>query len=505
MAKIDNDISRKFDEYLLIPNLTTKKCIPNNVDLTTPLAKYKKGTSPPLKLNIPFVSSIMQAVSNHTLAIELAKHGGLSFIFCSQAIDKEVEMVRKVKSFKAGFVTSDSNIMPKNTLADILRLKEKTGHSTIAVTDNGLQNGKLLGIVTSRDYRLSRDPPDKKISEFMTPFNKLVHGKVGISLTEANDLLWEHKLNCLPVIDENRNLVFLVFRKDYVEHKENPDELLDSSKALMVGAGINTRDYSDRVPELIKAGADILCIDSSHGHTEWQKDTLKYIKKQYGEAVKVGAGNIVDEEGFRYLVKAGADFIKVGIGGGSICITRQQRVIGRGQATAVLEVAKARDRHFKETGIYIPICSDGGIDREHQIVLALAMGADFVMMGRFFAQFDESPSEKVVIGNRHLKEYWGEGTNRAQNWQRYDDGSDGSKGLAFEEGVSGYVPYTGKMKDNLGVTLAKIKATISTCGALNIKEFQNNTRLTVVSARTIAEGGIHDILTKEMGADQWNI
>jgi IMP dehydrogenase len=503
MAKIYNDISRTFDEYLLIPNLTTKKCTPNNVDLTTPLAKFHKGKTPPLKLNIPFVSSIMQAVSNHTLAIELARHGGLSFIFCSQPIEKQAEMVRKVKGFKAGFVTSDSNITPDSTLSDIVALKEKTDHSTIAVTDNGLPNGKLLGIVTSRDYRLSRDPQSKKVSEFMTPFKKIIYGKVGISLSEANDLLWENKLNTLPIIDEKQNLVHLVFRKDYVEHKENQDELLDANKSLMVGAGINTKDYTERVPELISAGADILCIDASHGHTEWQKDTIKYIRKKYGDTVKVGAGNIVDEEGFAYLVKAGADFIKVGIGGGSICITRQQRVIGRGQATAILEVARARESYFKETGIYIPICSDGGIDREYQIVLALAMGADFVMMGRYFAQFDESPSEKVVIGNRHLKEYWGEGTNRAQNWQRYDAG-DGKKGLAFEEGVSGYVPYTGKLKDNLEVTLAKIKATISTCGALNINEFQKNTRLTIVSAPTITEGGIHDILTKEMGTEQWN-
>jgi IMP dehydrogenase len=503
MAKIYDDISRTFDEYLLVPNLTTKKCIPSNVDLTVPLVKFKKGTTPPLKLNIPFVSSIMQAVSNHTLAIELARYGGLSFIFCSQPIEKQAEMVRKVKSFKAGFVTSDSNTTPDSTLSDVLSIKEKTGHSTIAVTDNGLPNGKLLGIVTSRDYRVSRDSQDKKVAEFMTPFKNLVHGKVGITLTEANDLLWGHKLNCLPVVDEKRNLVYLVFRKDYVEHKENRNELLDANKSLMVGAGINTKDYTERVPELVNAGVDILCIDASHGHTEWQKDTIKYVRKQYGETVKIGAGNIVDEEGFKYLVKAGADFIKVGIGGGSICITRQQRVIGRDQATTILEVAKARERYFKENGIYVPICSDGGIDREHQIVLALAMGADFVMMGRYFAQFDESPSEKVIIGNRHLKEYWGEGTNRAQNWQRYDSG-DGKKGLAFEEGVSGYVPYTGKLKDNLQVTLAKIKATISTCGALSLKDFQKNARLTVVSPSTIAEGGIHDILTKEMGVDQWN-
>jgi IMP dehydrogenase len=497
MAKIFDEVSRTFDEYLLIPNLTTRQCTPNNVDLATSLAKYKSGDAGVLRLNIPVVSAIMQAVSNHTLAIELARCGGLSFVFTSQAIDKQVEMIRKVKTFKAGFVTSDSNLTPDNTIADLLQLTEKTGHSTIAITDDGLPNGKLSGIVTSKDYRVSRDPPDKKVSDFMTPFSQLVYGETGITLTEANDLLWKYKLECLPVIDEKQDLVHLVFRKDYVEHKENLNELLDANKGLMVGAGINTKDYAERVPALVDAGVDILCIDSSHGYTEYQSDTLKYIRGQFGDRVKVGAGNVVDSEGFMYLVNAGADFVKVGIGGGSICITREQRAIGRGQATALLDIAKTRDRYFEETGIYIPICSDGGTNHDHQIALALAMGADFVMLGRYFARFDESPSKKVVEGNKYLKEYWGEGTNRAQNWQRYDLG-EGKNALIFEEGVDGYVPYAGKLKDNLEITLAKIKATMSACGALTISEFQKTARLTVVSPRTIVEGGVHDVITKEL-------
>ncbi len=500
MAKIFEEISRTFDEYLLIPNLTTRQCTPDNIDLGTCLAKYKEGDSRPLRLNIPIVSAIMQSVSNHTLAIELARCGGLAFIYSSQPIDKQVDMVRKVKTFKAGFVSSDSNLKPDNTLSDLLRLKEKTGHSTIAVTDNGLPSGRLLGIVTSKDYRTTRDPLDTQVSEFMTPFHRMVYGKTGITLTEANDLLWKSKLDCLPIIDEKQNLVYMVFRKDYVEHKENLNELLDANKGLMVGAGINSRDYPERVPELVDAGVDILCIDSSHGYTEWQSDTLKHVKHKYGDTVKVGAGNVVDAEAFSYLVDAGADFIKVGIGGGSICITREQRAIGRGQATALLDVAGVRDRYFEETGIYIPICSDGGISHDHQIVLALAMGADFVMLGRYFARFDESPSKKVVEGNRYLKEYWGEGTNRAQNWQRYDLG-EGKNSLVFEEGVDGYVPYAGKLKDNLEITLAKIKSSMCACGALNISDFQKNARLTVVSARTIVEGGVHDVITKELESD----
>ena len=501
MGKIFDEVSRTFDEYLLIPNLTTKKCTPQSIDLSTPLSKFKDGDTRQLRLNIPVVSAIMQAVSNHTLAIELARCGGLSFIFSSQAIDKQAEMVRKVKTFKAGFVTSDSNLTPDNTIEDLLKLKIKTGHSTVAITHDGQPNGKLLGLVTSRDYRVSKDPANKKISTFMTPFKGLVYGNLGISLSEANDLIWQNKLNQLPIVDDKQNLVYMVFRKDYVEHKANTSELLDENKGLMVGAGINTKDYAERVPALIDAGADILCIDSSHGFTEYQGDTLKYIKKKYGKNVKVGAGNVVDGEGFMYLVKCGADFVKVGIGGGSICITRQQRAVGRGQATAILDIAKTRDAYFKKTGTYIPLCSDGGINHDHQIVLAIAMGADFVMLGRYFARFDESPSKKVVEGNKYLKEYWGEGTNRAQNWQRYDTG-DEKDSLTFEEGVDGYVPYAGKLKDNLQITLAKIRATLSTCGAMSLKDFQDNAKLTIVSPRTIVEGGVHDVIAKELEPEQ---
>jgi IMP dehydrogenase len=410
-------------------------------------------------------------------------------------------MIRRVKAFKAGFVTSDSNLKPGDTLDDLLRLKEKTGHSTVAVTDDGEPNGRLLGIVTSKDYRVSRDALSKKVQEFMTPFSRLVYGKTGISLTEANDMLWRSKIDCLPVIDERQNLAYLVFRKDYTEHKENENELLDSEKRLMVGAAINTHDYDRRVPALVEAGADVLCIDSSHGYTEWQSDALAYIKNKYGDSVKVGAGNVVDGEAFHYLVKAGADFIKVGIGGGSICITREQRAIGRGQATSLLDVSKARDQYCDETGIYVPICSDGATNHDHQIALALAMGADFAMLGRYFARFDESPSKKIVEGNHYVKEYWGEGTNRAQNWQRYDLG-EGKNALIFEEGVDGYVPYAGKLKDNLEITLAKIKATLSACGASTIKEFQGGARLTVVSSRTIEEGGVHDVMAKERSTER---
>ncbi len=496
MAVFVNEVSRTFGEYLLIPGLTTRDCTPQNVNLQTPLVRFSRGEEPRISLNIPFVSAIMQSVSNDTLAIALARNGGLSFIYGSQPIAEQAEMVRRVKKFKAGFVTSDSNLAPTATLADVLKLKEKTGHSTIGITDDGTSHGKLLGIVTSRDYRVASDSLDMMVSEFMTPFDRLVVGKLGISLKEANNIIWENKLNTLPIIDEDQKLVYLVFRKDYDSHKENPIELSNKqSKELLVGAGINTRDYAERVPALVEAGVDVLCIDSSDGYSEWQYETLRWVREQYGDSVMVGAGNVVDAEGFRYLADAGADFIKVGIGGGSICITREQKGIGRGQATAIIEVAAARDEYYRETGIYVPICSDGGLVHDYHMTLAIAMGADFLMMGRYFARFDESPTRKLKIGNNMVKEYWGEGSNRAQNWQRYDSG--GSENLKFEEGVDSYVPYAGKLKDNLAVTLGKMKATMCSCGAITIPELQSKAKITLVSSTSIVEGGAHDVILKQ--------
>jgi IMP dehydrogenase len=495
MAIYLNDVSRTFGEYLLIPGLTTKLCVPSNISLRTPLVKFKAGEMPAIRLNIPFVSAIMQSVSGPELAIELARNGGLSFIYASQPIASQAEMVRKVKKFKAGFVVSDSNLTPEHRLTDVLTLINKTGHSTIGITDDGSPNGKLLGLVTSRDFRAEKDDYNMKVKYFMTPFEKLHVGKTGLSLTEANQIIWEHKLNTLPIIDNDQNLAYFVFRKDYDNHRENPYELSGEDKTLLVGAGINTRDYKERVPALVEAGVDVLCIDSSDGYSEWQRDTLHWIKKQYGNKLLAGAGNIVDKDGFEYLVKAGADFVKVGIGGGSICITREQKGIGRGQATALMDVTQARNEHLHKTGIYVPICSDGGLVHDYHMVLALAMGADFLMMGRYFARFDESPTKKLRIGSNYVKEYWGEGSNRAQNWQRYDMG--GTETLKFEEGVDSYVPYAGKMKDNLNITLGKIKATMSSCGAVTIEELQKHAKITLVSSTSIVEGGAHDVILKE--------
>ena len=495
MAHIFEEPSRTFSEYLLVPGYSSKECRVDNVSLKTPVVKFRKGEEPELTMNIPLVSAIMQAVSGDELAIALAKEGGISFIYGSQSIESQAAMVRKVKSHKAGFVTSDANIRPDQTLRELLELKERTGHSTTAVTEDGTAEGRMVGLVTSRDYRISRMSLDEKVCNFMTPFEKLVYAEEGVTLSEANDILWKHKLNALPIVDKDQRLTAFVFRKDYNSHKEYPDELLDEHKRYVVGAGINTRDYAERVPALVEAGADVLCIDSSEGYSEWQKMTLDFIREKYGDTVKVGAGNVVDRDGFNYLADAGADFIKIGIGGGSICITREQKGIGRGQASAVIEVAKARDEYYEKTGVYIPICSDGGIVYDYHMTLALAMGADFLMLGRYFSRFDESPTAKLNINGTYVKEYWGEGSNRARNWQRYDMGGDSK--LSFEEGVDSYVPYAGPLSDNVRQSLQKVKSTMCNCGQLTIPDLQKNAKLTVVSATSIVEGGAHDVILRD--------
>ena len=494
MAIYFNEPSRTFSEYLLIPGYTSEDCIPDKVSLRTPLVKFKKGEEPALSLNVPFASAIMQSVSNDTMAIALAKEGGISFIYGSQSIEDEAAMVARVKSYKAGFVPSASNLTPDATLRDVLELKERKGYSTMAVTSDGSANGRLLGIVSSRDYRVSRMELSTPVSDFMTPLEKLVTAPEGTSLKEANDIIWDHKLNSLPIVDSEGKLLYFVFRKDYAEHKNNPNEILDEHKRYIVGAGINSRDYAERVPALIDAGVDVLCIDSSEGFSCWQQKTIDFIRERYGDSVKVGAGNVVDADGFRFLAEAGADFVKVGIGGGSICITRETKGIGRGQATALIEVAAARDEYFEKTGVYVPICSDGGLVHDYHMTLALAMGADFLMMGRYFARFDESPTAKLIVNGSYVKEYWGEGSNRARNWQRYDLG--GQSKLSFEEGVDSYVTYAGPLHDNLEKSVYKIKSTMCNCGVTSLSDLKRDAKLTLVSSVSIVEGGSHDVILK---------
>ncbi len=494
MAKILSDISRTFSEYLLIPRLTEKQHIASNVSLKTPITRFKKDETPRLSLNIPFVSASMQAVSGAKMAIALARRGGLAFIYCSQPINKQASKVSRVKHHKAGFVESDSNVKPDTLLKDTISLINKTGHSTVAVTHDGTSKGKFLGILTDKDFWEYEDDLEKPVSHYMTPREKVVHGSIGISLHDANSFLHKHKKECLPILDKEGNLDALVFKKDFFDHRINPEELLDSEKRLVVAAAINTHDFKKRVPALIEAGTDVFTMDSSDGYSEFQKEAALWIREKYGDTVALGGGNVVSAEGFRYLAEeTGVDFVKVGIGGGSICITREQKGIGRGQASALLEVIAERDNYFKQTGMYIPVCSDGGLANDTQIIIALAMGADFVMMGRYFAMTNESPPPKISMSGRLFKPYWGEGSNRARNWQRYSDEATDTT-MKFEEGIDGYVPIVGSVNDVLDVTLAKLRATMCNNGALTLREFTEKAIITRVSEQSFVEGGTSNIV-----------
>jgi IMP dehydrogenase len=507
MATILSDVSRTFSEYLLIPRLTKKRQTAESVELSTPLSRRARGEDSRFSMNIPVVSACMQSVSGSDLSIALARQGGLSFIFCSQPIQSQVEMVHQVKSHKAGFVPSDSNVTPDTSLAAVMELMGRTGHSTIAVTKDGSATGKFLGLITDNDFWEFEDELSGSVGEYMTPLDQVIYGVEGLSLKSANQLLHKSKKECLPILDNEGRLNSLVFKKDYVDHRRHPMELLDDSKRLCVGAAINTHDYKERVPALVEAGADALCFDSSDGFTEYQKEGIDWIRENFGKNIVIGGGNVVSAEGFDYLTEDGkVDFIKVGMGGGSICITREQKGIGRGQASALLDVVARRDQYLEETGIYIPLCSDGGLANDTQIVVALSMGADFVMMGRYFAMTEESPTPRTSINGQIYKPYWGEGTIRAQNWQRYNDAMS-SRVMMFEEGVDAYVPLVGSLADVMATTLYKLKSTMVNVGADSLADFKENAILTLVSEQSVVEAGTSTVFqfssNRQLEGDNW--
>ncbi len=497
MAKILDDVSRTFSEYLLIPRLTKKQHSPENVSLRTPVAKFAKNETSRLYLNIPIISSAMQAVAGPRLAISLAMHGGLSAIHCSQSQESQAEMIRTVKKYKAGFVKSSANIGLNGTLSDIRKIVNESGHKTVAVTDDGTINGILHGLVFAGDI-WPGEPADKPVTELMVSIDKIKTASIGISLEKAITLLRACNQKCIPILDAKGHLDSLVFRRDAFSLDEFPLQMLDANGSLIVSAAVNTHDYEQRIPCLMKEGVDVIFFDSSDGFSEYQKQGFAWARKKYGKDIIIGGGNIVSAEGFDYLVKeCDADFVKVGIGGGSICITREQKGIGRGQASAVLDVVNARNKYYEETGIYVPICSDGGLANDTQIIIALAMGADFVMMGRYFASLEESASIKFNIRGNTYKAYWGEGSSRAKNWQRYTNSANADKTIPFEEGVDAYVPYFGSLGDVLPVTLAKLKSAMVSCGTISLEKFTQESVLTIVSQQTFVEGGTSNVLLKE--------
>ena len=347
--------------------------------------------------------------------------------------------------------------------------------------------------MASRDYRLSRMTMDLKVTEFMTPLDKLVTAPDTTSLHDCNDIIWDNKINSLPLIDAEGHLQYMVFRKATTPTRRTSTSCSTRTRAMWSAPASIPATSPSACPHWVDAGVDVLCIDSSEGFSEWQSRTIAWIRENYGDKVKVGAGNVVDREGFLFLAKQ----VQTSSRSASAAAPSASPARPRASAAVRLRLSSrlpARDEYYKETGIYIPICSDGGIVQDYHITLALAMGADFVMLGRYFARFDESPTNKLRVGGNYVKEYWGEGSNRARNWQRYDLG--GAQKLSFEEGVDSYVPYAGSLADGVQTTLYKVRSTMCNCGALSIPELQEKARLTVVSSTSIVEGGSHDVILK---------
>lgn len=488
MVQIIPDISRTFDDFLLLPWETKVSDTLDSVTLETVISRFNSRATWALKLKIPLVSAAMQSVSWPKLAISLAREGWISFIYCSQTIEQQVQMIREVKNFKAGFIQTEASVSQKSTWLDIKAMRDKTWHSTIPITEDWSPTGKLVWIITSRDCRWLTDNDNAKtVRDFMTPLDKLITWTVWISLSEANKKIIEAKIDCLPIIDNEWNLHSMVFYKDIQWHKEYPLESLDNEKRLLVGAWINSRDYKHRVPALIEAGADILCLDSSDGFSHWQAETIKWIKETFWNHVLVWAWNVVDSRGFDFLVEAGADFVKIWIWWGAICTTRETKWIWRGQASAVLDVSLARDTYYEKTWIYIPICSDGWIVHNHHITFALAMWADFVMMGRYFAGTKEAPWKLI----EWKKEYWWEWSPRAQSWNRYD-------GSMIPEWVDAYIPYIWELSLSVRETLKLIRTTMANnIWVTDLKSLRNKAVFTLVSDSTRREWGTDNVIVKK--------
>ncbi len=484
--KFTSELSSTFREFILLPRRTQAQQGLQKVDLGTRITHD-------LRLNIPFMSAAMEAVSGDRLGISLAQHGGMAVIPAGNVSPQDqLDMVKAVKRFKAGFVERAISVSPDMPIQKVIDLERQHGYSTFPVVD---RQGKLAGLITEKKYNPWTDA-ELLVQERMLPLEKLVVGRHGMSLGDANRLIFESGIGVLPIVDEEGTLRSVVFFSDIKRSHQYPDGVVDGQKRLRVAGAISTHpEDEERAKNLVEAGADILVVDASDGYSEFMTGTLQRLKK-YG--VPVVAGNVVDAEGFDYLVENGAEAIKVGIGSGSICTTRRVKAIGRGQATAVHQVALARDRHFKKTGRYIPVISDGGIESSGDMSVALALGADVLMMGKYFAGFEESPTASfmkrlpVLFSGQMaevevtVKPYWGEASPRAKNVKRYQQ--DDPRSFVIE-GEEGYVLYKGSLHKGLPRELMAIRGTLSSCGCATLSEFYEHVQVERQTLEAVREGG----------------
>ncbi len=499
-----------YDDWLVLPGRIKKNVTVDNINLKTPLTKYNSPVKQELSadelpedvftINSPLLSASMQSVTGTEMAIELAKQGCLGVIFCSQPIRDEAEMVRRVKAYKAAFVVPDV-FSPADSIEKVMTTAKEKGYSTFPITDNGKPNGRLVGLLTKNDY--SEKHRHLKVCDRMIPMRRIRYARyetVGEDIRKANAILENSHHGSIPIVDKDGHLKFMVFKKDIREHRSYPLELVDSKKRYVVGAAINTHDYRKRVPALAEAGVDILFIDASQGYSDYQEAALKHIVKNF-PGISVIGGNIATKEGFDFLVQSGAHGVKIGMGPGSICTTREKYRIGRPQATAVIEINQRRTEYLRETGIYVPIIADGGIVTNDHFFVALALGADSVMGGRFFARFHESLTEIDELKEEYqgrvytalVKPYWGEGSERAKAWRRkrYHQAEE-------SEGIEGHVPYAGYVKDNLPSAIRHIKTSMQKNGYPDIRDLHAHVRLQRESASSVKEGRPHDIFVGKL-------
>ncbi len=486
MAKISERTSRTFTEYLILPGRTSRNARIEDISLRSRLTHN-------LEIPLPFLSAAMQSVTGHELAIELAKQGGLGVVPGSLPVEEQASVVNMVKRYKSGFVHNPMTVSPDDRISRLLELEKRHGHSTFPVVDQG----RLVGLITEKKYHPEKDR-DVPVSQRMLPFDKLITGREGMGLDEANDMVIQSGIGVLPIIDQDRNLKSVVFYRDLKEHITFPDAFVDQGKRLMVAAALSTHpEDMVRAEAVVKAGADFLCVDSSDLFSDFAQEALERYK-QFRKPII--AGNIVTAEAFDFLAEAGADCVKIGQGSGSICTTRRVKSTGRGQATAVMEVAKARDKFFSKTGKYIPICSDGGISSTGDMAVAFALGADLLMMGKYFAGFTESPQalverpfrviadgpEDMSTVNAFVKPYWGEASARAKNIRRY--GHTDPRSFVIE-GVEGFVLHKGSLSAQVSRDVLALKGSMSTAGCRTLSELYERARLEVQTTSSHSEGG----------------
>ncbi|MCJ7456812.1 IMP dehydrogenase [Candidatus Bathyarchaeota archaeon] len=465
-----------FDDVLLVPKRSPVRSR-RDVDLSTNLSKN-------IKLNIPIVSANMDTVTESAMAISMAHNGGIGIIHRFMPIERQVEEVQKVKRAESVIIEHPYTTGPNATMADAKRMMQEKGVNGLLVVDT---KGKLLGILTARDL-LFENNESRRVSELMTPMEKLHTAQAGASIDDARQLLRKYKIEKVPLVDEEGYLRGLITSKDMVTLAERPQACKDSKGQLIVGAAVGIREgYLDRARALVDAGVDVIVVDVAHGHSEWVLEVVRKLKKELG-GVDVIAGNVATPEGTKDLIVAGADAVKVGIGSGSICITRIVTGAGVPQLTAVMECAEAA------RALNVPIIADGGIRNSGDITKALAAGASSVMIGRMLAGTDESPGVTVMRNGRKYKLHRGMASVGASLKRGIPESEDDSALLDYvAEGIEAFVPYRGNSHEIIAQLAGGIRSGLSYCGARTLAELRQNASFVRLTQAALSESYPHDV------------